>query len=110
MTDSEFLKLSESTLRGIESALEVALTSSEADIECTLAGNILEIEFIEKGSVIIVNSQSSMQEIWVAAPSGGSHFRRDKDAWIDTRTGVELYAALSTAVSAAAGIDLVLAI
>ena len=41
--------------------------------------------------------------MWVAARSGGFHFRWDGTAWRDTRGGGELMADLSALVSAQAG-------
>lgn len=108
MTESEFLQLIESTLRGIEDALERAMATVDVDVECNLAGNILEIEFMEKGTKIIINSQSPMRELWVAAPSGGHHFRFIQGCWTDTRSAQELYATLSAIVSFQIGKDLVL--
>ncbi|MFP3740654.1 iron donor protein CyaY, partial [Burkholderia sp. SIMBA_019] len=66
-----------------------------------------ELEF-EDGSKIIVNSQAPMQELWVAAKAGGFHFRHDGAKWMDTRSGAELYAALSTYMSQQAGATLTL--
>jgi CyaY protein len=42
-----------------------------------------------------VNRHSIAREIWVAAKSGGFHFRLDGDRWLDTRSGAELFAELS---------------
>ena len=95
MTESEFQSLAEETLGEIEAAFEAAAARVDRDVECLSSGNVLEIEFAETGSKIIVNSQAAMQEIWVAAKSGGFHFRRDAGRWVDTRDGVELFAALS---------------
>ena len=50
------------------------------------AGGIVEIEF-DDGSKIIVNRHGAAREIWVAARSGGFHFRWDGAAWRDTRDG-----------------------
>ena len=49
-----------------------------------------------------------MQEIWVAAKSGGFHYKREGGQWVNTRDKSELFAALSDMVSAQAGIALVL--
>ncbi len=46
-----------------------------------------EIEFVDNGSKIIVNSQAPMKEMWVAARSGGFHYSRVDDEWINTRDG-----------------------
>ncbi|MBS0308280.1 MAG: iron donor protein CyaY [Proteobacteria bacterium] len=103
MTESEFLTLAEATLDAIEQALERLAESSDLDVECSRAGNVLEIELIDAGSKIIVNSQTPMREIWVAARSGGFHYKRIGEEWRDTRNGDELFAALSNAISAQAG-------
>ena len=51
------------------------------------------------GSRIVVNRHSAARQIWVAARSGGYHFRWNGSAWVDTRDGGELLAALSKLVS-----------
>jgi CyaY protein len=108
MTESEFLGLAETTLDAIEAALEQAAGTSGIDIECSRTGNVLEIEFVDNGSKIIINSQAPMQEIWIAAKSGGFHFKREGQKWINTRDGTELFAALSSMVSGQSGSMLVL--
>src|SRR5438067_925561 len=107
MTESEFLSLAETTLGAIEAALERASDTNELDVECSRSGNVLDIEFIENGSKIIVNSQAPLQEMWVAAKSGGFHYKRVDGCWINTRDGSELFAALSAMASAQAGMTLV---
>lgn len=109
MTESEFLVLSGAALNRIEQAVERSGDASGVDLECTFNGNVLEIEFVDNGSKIIVNSQAAMQEIWVAARSGGFHFRYDDGRWVDTRSGDELFAALSKMASAQAGCALAIA-
>lgn len=104
MTESEFLKQAEAILSHIETALESLADSSDLDVECTRSGNVLEIEFIDNGSKIIVNSQAPMQELWVAAKSGGFHFSAAEGQWVNTRDGSELFAALSHMVSEQGGI------
>lgn len=101
MTDSEFLARAEAALAEIEAALERA--AGDIDIECSRSGNVLEIEFVDNGSKIIVNSQAAMQEIWVAARAGGFHYRYDGARWVDTRNGSELFAALSEMVGSQGG-------
>lgn len=108
MSESEFLKAAEAALTQIEATLEDLATRTELDVECTRSGNVLEIEFIDNGSKIIVNSQAPMQELWVAAKSGGFHFRAQGDIWVNTRDGAELFAALSKMVSGQGGINVTL--
>ncbi len=108
MTETEFLALAEQTLGAIESALERAADDSELDVECSRSGNVLDIEFVDNGSKIIVNSQAPMQEIWVAARSGGFHYRYEGGRWINTRDQSELFSALSRMVSEQGGVTLAL--
>jgi CyaY protein len=108
MTESEFLALAEDTLDGIEAALERASNDSDLDVECNRSGNVLDIEFIDNGTKIIINSQAPMQEMWVAARAGGFHYKRENDQWVNTRDGSELYASLSRMVSEQGGVAMVL--
>jgi CyaY protein len=109
MSESEFLELAAATLDAIEAGLEQAVENSDIDIECSRSGNVLDIEFIDGGTHIIVNSQAAMQEMWVAAKSGGFHYRRVDGQWRNTRDGSELFAALSGMASSQAGQALTLA-
>lgn len=108
MTETEFLTLAEATLGQIERTFEQAFDNDEVDVECSRRGNVLEIEFVDNGSKIIVNSQAPMQEMWIAAKSGGFHYKRDGVLWINTRDQSELFAALSTMASEQAGTTLIL--
>ena len=104
MTPSEFDSLADAALARIAQALD----ESEADCDCeTKGGSVLEIEFAD-GSRIVVNRHSAAQEIWVAAKSGGYHFRWSGSDWVDTRDGGELFASLSKLVSLHSGTPIVL--
>lgn len=99
MTDTEFEALAEAALAAVERAIEAS--GLDIDIQAKGAG-VLELEF-QDGSKMIINRHAAAREIWVAAKSGGFHFRHDGTAWRDTRDAAELYAALSRLVSAQAG-------
>ncbi len=102
MTESEYTRLADDTLQELEQALE----NADGDLDFQLSGGgILEIEFAN-GSVIVVNKQSAAQEIWVAAKSGGYHYRWDGSHWRDTRGGDDLFQALSRFMSAQAGTEI----
>jgi CyaY protein len=107
ITDSEFITAADRTLAAIGEALETALAASDIDLDWTLNDGILEIE-CEDGSKFIVNRHVPNREIWVAARSGGFHFRARDGAWRDTRSGDELGAALGALVRAQAGLALTL--
>ena len=83
MNDTEFDRLADSALEKIEQQLEAS--GVDADFELK-EGGVLEIEFAD-GSKVIVNRHGAAREIWVAARSGGFHFRWDGAAWRDTRDG-----------------------
>lgn len=108
MSESEFLALAEATLTQIATALDRLNDDDVLDVECSRSGNVLEIEFIDNGTKIIVNSQAPMREMWVAARSGGFHYKRVGDEWINTRDGSELFAALSGMASEQAGAPVIL--
>ena len=102
MNDSEFNTLADAALSRIETGLD----ESGADLDfAMIAAGVLEIEFADR-SKIIVNRHGAAKELWVAARSGGFHFRWDGQHWRDTRDGGELLAALSSLVSAQCGMPL----
>jgi CyaY protein len=109
MTDSEFERLATETLAGIEVAVEQCADAAGLDVDLQMKpGGILELGF-EDGSKMIINRQSAAREIWVAAKSGGFHFRYADGRWVDTRDGGELFAALSRMVGAQSGGAVILA-
>jgi CyaY protein len=99
MEETEFNTLAEATLARIERALDGC--AAEIDYELQ-PGGVLELEF-GNGSRIIINRHAAAREIWVAARTGGFHFRHEAGEWIGTRDGVELFEALSRLVSEQAG-------
>ena len=109
MTETEFLALADTTLSTIEAALEHVTQTTDLDIECSRNGNVLEIEFIDHGSKIIVNSQAPMEEMWVAAKSGGFHYKRAGNQWVNTRDGSEMFVALSRMLSEQGKAEIVVA-
>ena len=68
--------------------------ASDAVDDIELNQGALEIT-CDDDSKIIINRHAPTQEIWVAAKSGGYHFKRIDAGWVDTRSGEALSAALS---------------
>ncbi len=99
MEESVFSALADAELMRIEAAIENC--GADVDIE-SKPGGILEVEF-DDGSKIIINRHTAAREIWVAARSGGFHFRPEEGGWISGRDGAELYGTLSRLVSEQAG-------
>jgi CyaY protein len=85
-----------------------AVDETAADCDCEPKGSgVLELEFAD-GSRIVVNRHSAAQEIWVAAKSGGYHFRFDGSRWLDSRDRRELLAVLSDLITGQSGDAVVL--
>ena len=105
--DKQFHQLGSNLLHSIEVALEAADDSLDLDLDIERqGGNVINIRFRDK-SVIVVNTQPPLHEIWVAAKSGGYHYRwagtMAQPLWLDTKTGQELLSDLSQFASAQAG-------
>jgi CyaY protein len=104
MTPSEFDGLADAMLERIARTVD----GSGADCDCESKGSgVLELEFAD-GSRIVVNRHSAAQQIWIAARSGGYHFKWNGSEWVDTREGGELLAALSKLVGEQSGRAVVL--
>lgn len=82
------------------------IDASEAADDIELNQGVLEIT-CDDDSKIIVNRHAPSQEIWVAAKSGGYHFKSKEDSWIDTRSGETLSATLSKVIREQTGEDVV---
>ena len=105
--DKQFYLLGSNLLQSIEVALEAADDQLDLDLDVERqGGNVINIRFKDK-SVIVVNTQPPLHEIWVAAKSGGYHYRwagtMANPLWLDTKTGQELLSDLSSFASAQAG-------
>src|SRR5450432_3481147 len=97
--ESDFVALADRVLGAIAAALD----AGEADLDWTLNDGVLTLD-CGAGGKIIVNRHQPSREIWVAAKSGGFHFRGQHGAWLDTRDGAELGAKLSEVLRTQAGI------
>jgi len=99
MDETEFAAAAERVLERIERALEESGVDADTELK---EGGVLEIEFGD-GSRMVINRHGAAREIWVAARSGGFHFRGDGGAWRDTRSGEELFASLAAILRLQAG-------
>ena len=105
--DKQFYQLGSNLLHSIEMALETADEALDLDLDIERqGGNVINIRFKDK-SVIVINTQPPLHEIWVAAKSGGYHYRwagtMAQPLWLDTKTGKELLSDLTEFASAEAG-------
>jgi len=94
MNESEFNDIVDDILIEIEDAIEEACDETGADIDYETTSGILTLVFTN-GSQIIINRQTSLKQIWIAAKQGGFHFafNTETEQWICD--GKELYSALS---------------
>ena len=99
MNESDFHRAVDAVLARIESSLE-----EEGALDVDLESGILTITCPDS-SRVIVNRQAPNREIWVAARSGGFHFRHRDGEWRDTRAGDELFASLSRIIAAQSGVQ-----
>lgn len=104
MDEREFNVLADATLRRIENAIDDCAV--EVDLEVK-AGGVMELEF-DDGSRIIINRHTAAREIWVAARSGGYHFRPLDGRWVGTRDGEELMAAIGRCITEQSGREVTL--
>lgn len=113
MTDAEFMDRAEALLQAIERACDDLNESSDADIDNQRSGGMVTLTFANR-SQIVVNLQKPLHEVWLAAKSGGYHYKFSSGigaggcgGWFDTKNpSGEFYANLSAEASAQAGIVL----
>jgi CyaY protein len=98
-SESEFVALTDRVLGAVGAAID----AGGDDLDWSENDGVLTIECPD-GSRIIVNRHLPNRELWVAARSGGLHFRIDGGGWRDTRSGEELAAALSRLLELQAGV------
>jgi CyaY protein len=98
MTEAEFNDRVDDDFDRIEEALDDA----DTDIDAELNGSVLTLT-CENGSAIIFSRQSATQELWMAARSGGYHFRLQDDRWCCTKTGTMLTDLFAQATQEQAG-------
>ena len=79
------------------------------DIDAHRTGGMLELVFPNR-SVIVVNTQPPLHELWLAARSGGHHYKHVAGRWLDTRDGRDFFEALSAAASEQAMVRVVIEI
>lgn len=82
-----------------------AIDATDAADDIELNQGVLEISCLRGGkSKIIINRHAPTQEIWVAAKSGGYHFRWMNNTWVDTRSGEGLHDAISRVLFEQSGV------
>lgn len=109
LSDAQFDAATSAVLAAIETTLDRWLQDDVIDIDSQRSGGLLELSFAS-GSKIVINTQPPLHELWMAARTGGYHYRYADGRWLDTRDGSEFFATLSREISAQAGRPLTVAI
>ena len=95
MSNPNFHELVDDVFLSIEDSIE----DSDIDIDYENTNGMLILTFEENASQIILSRQSSASEIWIAAKSGGFHFKLDQydkaGAWRNTVTSETMNQSLS---------------
>lgn len=104
MDETTFTRLVDKTLAAIEQTVE----DSSADIEYDTVGGILTLE-CANGSQVIINRNSPLRQIWVAARSGGFHldWQAEPGRWVCRLNGETLPQMLQRVLREQAGVELV---
>jgi CyaY protein len=102
MTDPEFMDQAEILLQAVEASCDRLNDSTDADIDNQRTGGMVTLTFPNR-SQIIINLQKPLQEVWLAAKSGGYHYKYKGSQWMDTKGQGEFFARLTRDASAQAG-------
>ena len=94
MTDLEFLDQAEKLLLAVERSCDRINDAGDADVDSQRTGGMVTLTFPNR-SQIIINLQRPLHEVWMAAKSGGYHYRFDGAAWQDTKGAGEFFDRLS---------------
>ncbi len=106
MTDLEYMDRAEAALTAVETACDRINDETDADIDNQRVGGMITLVFANR-SQIVINLQKPLHEIWMAARSGGYHYKYDGQCWMDTKGAGEFFAHLSREASAQSGQPLV---
>lgn len=108
MTDPEFMDRAEILLKAVEACCDRINDDSDTDIDNQRVGGMITLVFPNQ-SQIVINLQKPLHEIWLAARSGGYHYKYDGHRWMDTKGQGEFFAGLSRYASEQADSPLVFA-
>lgn len=102
MTDPEFMDQAEILLKAVEASCDRINDDSAVDIDNQRVGSMVTLVF-GNHSQIVINLQKPLHEIWLAARSGGYHYRFDRQQWLDTKGQGEFFECLSRFASQQSG-------
>ena len=105
MTDPEFMTHAENLLKAVEAGCDRINDETDADIDNQRTGGMVTLVFANQ-SQIVINLQKPLHEVWLAAKSGGYHYKFDGANWQDTKGQGEFFTSLSRYASEQSGASL----
>lgn len=102
LTDAQYQERTRAVLAAVEAQVDGWLDAGVIDIDSARTGGLLELSFPDR-SKIVINTQPPLHELWLAARSGGFHFKFVEGRWLDTREGQDFFALLSACSSEQGG-------
>ena len=102
MTDLEYLDHAETLLRSVEMQCDQLNERADVDIDNQRVGGMVTLVFANQSQVVI-NLQKPLHEVWLAARSGGYHYKFNSEKWMDTKGQGEFFLQLSRDASAQSG-------
>ena len=105
MTDPEFMDRAENLLKAVELSCDRINDEGDADVDNQRTGGMVTLVF-PNHTQIVINLQKPLHEVWMAAKSGGYHYKFDGQQWMDTKGQGEFFESLSRDASAQAGMAL----
>ncbi|UEC01716.1 iron donor protein CyaY [Burkholderia vietnamiensis] len=111
MENSEFRGLATAVLDSLQQQADAWFQELDIDVDGARNGSMLTLTFLNR-SPVIVNIQAPVQELWVATPGQGYHYRRREEdgQWHDIRTDEVLEQTLSRICSDFSGRPLTVSI
>jgi CyaY protein len=105
MTDPEFMDHAENLLKAVELGCDRINDEGDADVDNQRTGGMVTLVF-PNHTQIVINLQKPLHEVWMAAKSGGYHYKFDGQRWMDTKGQGEFFEGLSRDASTQAGVPL----
>ncbi|RYH69191.1 MAG: iron donor protein CyaY [Alcaligenaceae bacterium] len=105
MTDLEFLDHAEKLLLAVERSCDRINDDTDADVDAQRSGGMVTLTFPNR-TQIVINLQRPLHEVWMAAKSGGYHYKFDGTAWQDTKGAGDFFACLTRDATQQSGMAL----
>ena len=99
MNEAQFNQLVDELMFSIEESID----DSGADMDYENSAGMLTITCETNSTQIILSRQAAVGEIWLAAKSGGYHFKLQEGVWCNTVSGEPLIDMVNQACLAQSG-------